>query len=263
MGGFVGDGAAVTSAVEPVAAPRWKGRVALVTGSSKGIGEAIAKRFGALGASVLVNSIRSVEEGRAVADSLPDGLYVQADVADEGECARLVETALDRWGRLDLLVNNAGAGPVIAHGDLPAATLDIWREVFSVNVFAPWALTVAAAPALAAVQGSIVNVTSIAGIREVGSSIPYACSKAATNHMTELAAKVLGPDVRVNAVAPGLVDTPRSASWDASKEAYRRMAPMRRTASANEVADAVVFLAETPFVTGEILVIDGGFRLVS
>jgi len=253
----------VTSPVEQAAEARWKGRVALVTGSSKGIGEAVARRFGALGASVLVNSTRSVEEGQAVADSLPDALYVQADVGDEGECARLVEIALDRWDRLDLLVNNAGAGPVIPHADLSAATLEIWREVFSVNVYAPWALTVAAAPALATVQGSIVNVTSLAGIREIGSSIPYACSKAATNHMTELAAKVLGPDVRVNAVAPGLVDTPRSASWDDTRAAYQRMAPMRRTGSADEVADAVVFLAETPFITGEILVIDGGFRLVS
>ena len=123
-------------------------------------------------------------------------------------------------------------------------------------------LTVAAAPALAERKGAIVNVTSIAGIREVGSSVPYACSKAATSHMTECLAKVLGPDIRVNAIAPGLVNTPRTASWEGSREVYRQVAPMRREATAEDVAEAVVFLAENPYLTGEILVLDGGFGLV-
>jgi ketoreductase RED2 len=240
----------------------WKGRVALVTGSSSGIGEAVARRFSALGASVLVNSCRSVEAGQAVADSLLDARYAQADVADEAQCAMLVDVALGQWGRIDVLVNNAGTGPVVPHQNLNDAPVGIWKEVFSVNVFGTWALTVAAAPALAETKGSIVNVTSLAGIREVGSSIPYACSKAATNHMTELLAKVLGPDVRVNAVAPGLVDTPRSETWEAAREHYRQVAPMQRSASADDVADAVLFLAGTPYVTGEILVLDGGFGLV-
>lgn len=209
-------------------AGRWKGRVVLITGSSSGIGKAVAQRFGGLGASVLVNSSRSADAGKAVADSLPDALYVQADVADEGECGRLVETALERWGRLDVLINNAGTGPLIAHSDLRAATVDVWREVFGVNVFGTWALTVAAMPELTKAKGCVVNITSLAGIRELGSSVPYACSKAATNHMTELVAKVVGPDVRVNAVAPGLVDTPRAEGWTASFEAYRQLSPMRR-----------------------------------
>jgi len=241
---------------------RWDGKVALVTGSSSGIGEAVAKRFGALGASVLVNSSRSVDLGKAVANSLPDARYVQADVAERSQCTMLVETALAEWGRLDVLVNNAGTGPVIPHQNLAEATLEVWREVFSVNVFGTWALTVAAAPALAETKGSIVNVTSLAGIREVGSSVPYACSKAATNHMTELVAKVLGPDVRVNAVAPGLVDTPRSATWEAARQHYRQVAPMQRGATADEVADAVLYVAGSPYMTGEVLVIDGGYRLV-
>jgi ketoreductase RED2 len=240
---------------------RWKDRVVLVTGSSSGIGEAVARRFGTLGASVLVNSARSVEAGQGIADSLPDALYLQADVADETQCATLVEAALSQWGRLDVLVNNAGTGPVVPHQNLNDAPVELWREIFSVNVFGTWALTVAAAPALARSKGSIVNVTSLAGIREVGSSVPYACSKAATNHMTELLAKVLGPDVRVNAVAPGLVDTPRSATWEAAREHYRQVAPMQRGAAADEVADGVLFLAESSYMTGEIMVIDGGFGL--
>jgi ketoreductase RED2 len=239
----------------------WKGKVVLVTGSSSGIGEAVAKRFASLGASVLVNSTRSVEAGQAVADALPDARYVQADVADESQCSMLVETALSTWGRIDVLVNNAGTGPVIPHENLRDAPVELWKEVFSVNVFGTWALTVAAMPALAESKGSIVNVSSLAGIREMGSSVPYACSKAATNHMTELVAKVVGPDVRVNAVAPGLVDTPRTATWDAARESYGRIAPMRRGATADEVADAVLFLAESSYITGEIMVIDGGFGL--
>ena len=240
---------------------RWAGKVALVTGSSSGIGEAVARRFAGLGASVLVNSFHSVEAGQAVADSLPGARYVRADVGDEQECARLVDVALSEWGRIDVLVNNAGTGPVVPHQNLNDAPLEIWKEVFSVNVFGPWALTVAAAPALAESKGSIVNVTSLAGIRELGSSVPYACSKAATNHMTGLLAKVMGPDVRVNAVAPGLVDTPRTETWEGAREGYRHVAPMQRSATADDVADVVMFLAENQYVTGEIMVLDGGFGL--
>ncbi len=263
MGRGVGDGAQVTGDVTSGAADRWKDRVVLITGSSSGIGKVVAQRFGGLGASVLVNSFRSAEAGQAVADSLPDALYVQADVADERECARLVETALERWGRLDVLVNNAGTGPVIPHGDLKSATLEVWHDVFGVNVFGAWALSAAAMPELAKARGCIVNVTSLAGIREVGSSVPYACSKAATNHMTELLAKVVGPDVRVNAVAPGLVDTPRTEGWTGSFEVYGQRAPMRRAATSEDVADVVMFLCESPYMTGEILVVDGGFGLTA
>jgi ketoreductase RED2 len=255
----MGDRAAVS---ERPAEERWRGRVALVTGSSMGIGEAVARRFAARGASVLVNATRSVDAGRAVAASLPDALFVQADMADEEQCTGLVSAALERWGRLDVLVNNAGTGPVVPHQDFAAAPLEVWREVFAVNLFSLWLLTTAAAPALAEARGCIVNVTSLAGIRQIGSSIPYACSKAAANHLTELTARVLGPAVRVNAVAPGLVDTPRSSTWDAARAEYHRVAPMQESASPEDVADAVVFVAEQPHMTGEILVIDGGFRLV-
>jgi ketoreductase RED2 len=160
------------------------------------------------------------------------------------------------------LVNNAGTGPVIPHENLNEATLEVWREVFAVNVFGTWAMTVAAAPALARTKGSVVNVSSLAGIRALGSSVPYACSKAATNHMTGILAKVLGPDVRVNAVAPGLVTTPRTEAWEVNHETFRTVAPMRRAATPDDVAHAVMFLAESPYLTGEVMVLDGGFGLV-
>ena len=240
---------------------RWKGKVALVTGSSSGIGAAVARRFAGLGASVLVNSFHSVEAGQAVADSLPGARYVRADVGDEQECARLVDVALGEWDRIDVLVNNAGSGPVIPHQNLNDAPLEIWKEVFSVNVFGPWALTVAAAPALAESKGSIVNVTSLAGIREVGSSVPYACSKAATNHMTELLANVVGPEIRVNAVAPGLVDTPWTADWDVIREFVRASAPMQRSGTPQDIAHMILGLVGAKYVTGEIVLVDGGLHL--
>ena len=128
-----------------------------------------------------------------------------------------MDAALERWGRLDTLVNNAGTTALIPHHDVEAASVDVWRRIFEVNVFGTWAMTVAALPALREAQGSVVNV-GVGGraCGRPGSSIPYAASKAALNHMTVLLAKVVGPEVRVNAVAPGLVDTPWTADWDSS-----------------------------------------------
>jgi ketoreductase RED2 len=258
----LGGGAAMSGPANEANEGRWSGKVVLITGSSGGIGEVLARRFSGLGASVLVNSARSVEAGRAVADSLPRAIYVQGDVGDEGHCNRLVQAATEEWGRLDVVVNNAGTGPVIPHGNLSDAPVSIWHEIFAVNVFGAWALTVAAAPALAEAKGSVVNITSIAGIRQLGSSIPYACSKAATNHMTELLAKTLAPDIRVNAVAPGLVLTPRSETWHDTQAGFLQAAPMGRLVSSDDVADGVLFFADSPYITGQILVIDGGFGLV-
>ena len=136
-------------------------------------------------------------------------------MADEADCVRLVDEMVTTHGRLDVLVNNAGTTAVIPHDDLEAATPDVWRRIFDTNVIGTWQLTVAAVPHLReSGRGQVVNVSSLAGDRPVGSSIPYACSKAAVSHMTRLLANTLGPDIRVNAVAPGLVDTPWTADWD-------------------------------------------------
>jgi ketoreductase RED2 len=234
------------------------GRVVLVTGSSSGIGEATARAFAALGDSVLVNSARSVETGKAVAASLPDALYVQADVAADDGPAALMSAALERWGRLDVLVNNAGTTAVIPHHDLEAATVEVWRRIFEVNVFGTWAMTLAAMPALREAHGNIVNVASIAGLRPTGSSIPYAASKAALNHLTVLLAHVVGPEVRVNAVAPGLVDTPWTADWDVVRQAVSQLAPLKRSGQPEDVAEVVVALASSAYVTGQVLAVDGG-----
>ncbi len=237
------------------------GRVVLVTGSTSGIGEATARRFAAARDVVVFNSAHSVAQGEALASVTPNSIYVQADVADEAQCQRLVGEVLSRVGRLDVLVNNAGRTRVIDHHDLESASLEVWREIFELNVFGTWALSVAAMKALRDSHGCIVNVSSIAGLRPEGSSIPYAASKAAVNHMTALLARVVGPEVRVNAVAPGLIDTPWTEGWDANRAFVQKVAPLRRTGTPEDIADVIVALASTPYVTGQVVTADGGLTL--
>lgn len=238
-------------------------RVVLVTGSTSGIGEATALRFAAAGDIVVFNSARSVDAGEKLAARTPGAHYVQADISIGPDCTRLIGEVIERCGRLDVLVNNAGTTKVIPHRDLEAASVDVWREIFEVNVFGTWNLSVAAMDSLRATSGSIINVSSIAGLRPTGSSIPYAASKAALNHITALLAKVVGPEVRVNAVAPGLVDTPWTADWEVIRGFVSAAAPLKRSGTPDDVADVIVALASTPYVTGQVIAVDGGLTLVT
>jgi ketoreductase RED2 len=238
------------------------GRVALVTGSSSGIGAAIATAFAGRGASVVVNSATSVEAGERLAGGLPGAIYVQADIGDPAEATRLVDATVERYGRLDVLVNNAGTTEVIVHHDLDAVTDEIWDRILRVNVVGTWNVTRAAVPHVrASGDGAIVNITSLAGVRPTGSSIPYAVSKAALNHLTILLANVLGPEIRVNAVAPGLIDTPWTEDWEDMRGAVRQMAPLRRSGTPEDVADACVGLVDARYATGQVLIVDGGMAL--
>lgn len=236
-------------------------RVVLVTGSTSGIGEATAQRFAEMGDSVVFNSRSSVEAGERLAAATPGSLYVRADIANPEECEGLLHRVLERYGQLDVLVNNAGVTKVINHRDLEAASVEVWREIFEVNVFGTWQLSVAAMPALKESHGSIVIVSSAASVRPTGSSIPYAVSKAALNHLTALLAKVVGPEVRVNAVAPGLIDTPWTADWDAVRGFVQSVAPLQRSGTSGDIADVIVGLTTTPYMTGQVVVVDGGLTL--
>ena len=241
-----------------------EGRVAIVTGSSSGIGETTARRLAALGAHVVVNSSSSVAAGEAVAASLPgEHLYVQADISDQAQGHALVDRTIERFGRLDILVNNAGWTTLVPHKDLDALTDEIFRKTFEVNVFGTWWLTKAAMPHLRnSPDPCVVNITSVAGVRPVGSSIAYSMTKAALNQMTALLAKSCGP-VRVNAVAPGLVATPWTADWDTIHAAVAASAPLRRSATPDDCAEAVLALVRNAYLTGQVLVVDGGTSLVS
>ena len=241
-------------------------RVALVTGSTSGIGAAIARVLSRAGYAVVLHSRNSADAGRTMAAEMKQAIYVQADLAFEADRVRLINEAIAAWGQLDVLVNNAGISRVIPHGDLASANSTVWHELNEVNVVAPFHLVALAESALRDAArdrraGCVVNISSHAGIRPKGASIPYAVSKAALNHMTRLLAVSLGPEIRVNAVAPGLVDTPLTAEWTEAQELWRTRAPMRRAASPDDIAKAVVMLVESDYLTGEILLSDGGLNL--
>ncbi len=237
-------------------------KVALVTGSSSGIGEAIARRLSALGASVVINSAHSVEAGQRIAAELgAKAFYVQADIADKAAGERLLAATIERFGKLDILVNNAGWTTVVPHQDLAALTDEIFAKTFDINVTGTWRLTKAAMPFLAQSEdGNVINITSIAGVRPVGSSIAYSMAKAALNQMTRLLAKSCAP-VRVNAVAPGLVATPWTKDWQAQHEAVKARAPLQRSATPDDCVEATLALLRNRYATGHIFVVDGGLTL--
>ena len=240
------------------------GQVVVVTGSSSGIGAAIARRGAQLGATVVVNSSRSVEAGEALAAELHGASYCQAEVGSEEGRERLIRYTLEEHGRLDHLVNNAARTQVIPHAELERLTTEVWRDIFELNLFATYQMTLLALPHLRrSGRGSVLNITSLAGIRQLGSSIPYAVSKAALNHLTQLLAKQVGPEVRVNAVAPGLIETPWTADWTAQHEAISRSAPLRRTGRPEDVAHAAVALLTNGYTTGAVLLVDGGVGLTA
>ncbi|MDR6292404.1 NAD(P)-dependent dehydrogenase (short-subunit alcohol dehydrogenase family) [Inquilinus ginsengisoli] len=240
--------------------------VALVTGSTSGIGAAVARRLAAEGHMVALHSRASAAAGEALAAEL-GASYTAADLATDDGPAALVRAVLARHGRLDVLVNSAGITATVPHADLKGATAEIWRRLHQVNVIAPWLLVAEAEGALreAAARGrpaAVVNIGSHAGTRPKGASIPYAASKAALHHMTRLLAKSLAPAIRVNAVAPGLVDTPMTASWVEAQRLWAEGSPMRRAARPEDVADLVFSLVRSDYVTGEVVMLDGGLNLM-
>jgi len=239
------------------------GKVAIVTGSSSGIGEAIARSLHALGASVVINSSSSVEAGQKIAESLGENaIYVQADISDKASGQRLIDETLKQFGQLDILINNAGWTTLIAHHDLEALTDEIFQKTFDVNVTGTWMLTKAAMPHLKeSDDGNVVNITSVAGVRPIGSSMAYSMTKAALNQMTVLLAKSCGP-VRVNAVAPGLVETPWTKDWQNQHDAVKAVTPLHRSATMEDCVQATLGLLRTKYATGQIFVVDGGLTLV-
>jgi len=240
--------------------------VALVTGSTSGIGASIARRLSDEGFAIVLHSRNSANVGYALAAELGMAAYVQADLAQDVDRVRLIRQAVAQWGRLDVLINNAGVSRVIPHSDLAAATPAVWQELHEINVVAPFRLVTEAEAALREASrrgrpGCVVNVSSHAGVRPKGASIPYAATKAALNHVTRLLAVALAPDIRVNAVAPGLVDTPLTADWTAAQQLWRERSPMRRAARPEDIAQAVSMLVASDYLTGEILLADGGLNL--
>jgi NAD(P)-dependent dehydrogenase (short-subunit alcohol dehydrogenase family) len=241
-------------------------RVALITGSTSGIGAATARRLARDGYKVALHSRRSADVGQRMAGECPGASYHQADLADEQATRDLVANVVKRHGRLDVLVNNAGESIRIPHADLKAATPAVWRRMLDINLIAPFVLITEAEPALrkSAESGRpacVVNIGTHSGVRPKGASIPYATAKAGLHHATRLLALALGPTIRVNCVAPGLVETPMSAGWPEATELWNTRSPMRRPAKPEDIADLVAALVANDYVTGEIVIADGGLNL--
>lgn len=241
-------------------------RVALVTGSTSGIGKAIAEKLYDDGFAIAFHSKSSVEVGQKLADSLPECTYYQADLSDQEQVKQLVANVLNQYGRLDVLVNNAGISEIIPHNELKQASPEVWRKLYEVNVIAPWVLISEAENALkeSSMEGrrsSIINISSHAGVRPKGASIPYSATKAALNHMTKLLAVTLSPDICVNAIAPGLVNTPMTQTWVNAQNLWKEKAPMARGAEPKEIAHIASMLISSGYVTGEVVMVDGGLNL--
>lgn len=238
-------------------------KVAIVTGSTSGIGAAIAKMLSQHGVSVVINSVSSVEKGQTLTKELKNSIYCQGDIGVESDCKKMIDAAINQYGRLDFLINNAGQP-----GRLPATIgfEDISNEIFSAslntNVVGTWCLTRYAVPHLKkSGDGVIINITSCAGSdpAAVSSAIPYAVSKAAINYLTKLLAKELGPEIRVNAVAPGLIITPRTKDFSVAIDKFETKTPLKRTGEPNDIAEIVMALIKSNYINGEIVVVDGGF----
>ena len=248
------------------------GKVAVVTGSSAGVGRATAEQLAALGAKVVVNYAHSEADANETVEAIRAAggvaIAMQADVGDDAQCRALVQRAVDEWGALHILVNNAGTTHFIAHDDLDAVTDDVWDDIVGVNVRGVFNCTRAAAPHMkAAGEGAVVNVASIAGVRGVGSSIPYAVSKAGVIVMTKSLARVLGPEVRVNCIAPGFIDgrwlrAGIGDGYEEVKAAIARRTPLQDVATPETCADAILaFVQSNVFVTGQTIIVDGGSSL--
>ncbi len=250
------------------------GRVALVTGGATGIGRATAVLLARSGAAgVVVNYRTARAEAETVAGEVraigAEPLCVHADVTRDAQVRQMVRQVEARYGRLDVLINNAGVTRWVPIADLEALTDEVWDEIMDVNVKGALRCTRAAAPLLSAAQGMVVNVASIAGILATAtmSSLAYGAAKAALIYLTRGLAVALAPEVRVNAVAPAFTDTPwmRTHYGDDFAQMAARAAsnyPLRRIATPDDVAGAIVgLITGGDFVSGQTLIVDGGLSL--
>ena len=247
-------------------------KVAIVTGSGTGVGAASALALAARGYDLLINYSKSEAEAEdsatACRNAGADALVLRGDVGDDAACRSMVQAVVERWGRVDALVNNAGITSFAGAANWDAVDAETFQKVVGVNALGTFQMIRACAPHLKAAHGCIVNVSSIAGALGIGSSVAYIASKGAVNAMTLYFARAMAPEVRVNAVCPGLITTRwfvdgiGSEGFEKLKTIYEGSAPLGRASTAEDVADAVLWLVEgARTVTGELLLLDSGVHL--
>lgn len=248
-----------------------RGKVAIVTGASAGLGRAIAVAFGEEGASVAVNYSKSPDGAKGTAEMVKaaggEAFTVQADVARDAEVRAMVARTLERFGRVDLLVNNAGVTRFVAFADLEGLTEEDWDRVLAVDLKGIFLCSRAVVEAMRHQgAGRIINISSMSGIKEEGSCLAYCSAKAAVMHLTRCLAKTLGPEILVNCVAPGPIsetqwneglDIPAKQAWQA------RNTVLKRLSKPQEIAEIVLFLAtKGTFITGATILADGGGTMI-
>lgn len=248
--------------------------VAIITGSSSGVGAATARLLARRGCRVVVNYSKSADAAKGVAEECrslgADAIVCRANVADDQDCKKMVAAALDKWGRLDALVNNAGTTKFVNHANLAGLEKQDFFDIYGVNVVGPYQMTRAAEAALRkSGDAAVVNVSSIAGVKGVGSSIAYAASKGALITMTKSLARVLGPEVRVNCVCPGFIagewlkEGLGEENYERARQAQEARAPLKRVCTPESVAESILgFIDGHSIITGEHIILDGGQHLV-
>lgn len=247
-------------------------KLAVVTGSASGVGAATALKLAQRGWNVLINYSKSEAEARetqaACEEAGADTLLLRGDVSKDVDCKAMVAAAVKRWNRIDALVNNAGTSVFGADAAWDNIDEEVFHRIMGVNTLSVFQMVRACLPHLKAAQGSVVNVSSVAGALGIGSSVPYVASKGAVNSLTLHFARQLAPEVRVNAVCPALI----TSRWfdqglgpgglDKAIAATEAHTPLRRPSTPEDVAEAIVWLiCGAPTVTGELLMIDGGTHL--
>lgn len=250
-----------------------KDSVTVVTGSATGVGAACARLIAAKGGRVVINYTKSEAEAKetlaACEKAGAEAILVRADVSDDAECRKLAQAALDKWGRIDNLINNAGTTKFVPPSDLDGLTPEDFQKIFSVNVTGIYMMTRACVPAMRKQgRGSVVNISSVASLLGSGSSIAYAASKGAVNTLTKALARALGPEIRVNAVLPGFIEGRwllqgyGQQAYDNLKRRYQTSSALGKTATPDDVADACIWLLEgAPLTTGELITVDSGMHM--
>lgn len=251
-----------------------KDKVSIVTGSATGLGAAVAIKLAERGSRVVINYTKSEKEAKETLELVKskgvDAILAQGDVGEDSDCRRIAQAAVDKWGRIDVLVNNAGTTQFANHADLEALTAEDFLWIYKVNVIGAYQMIRACAPHMKKVgKGAVVNISSIAGVTGVGSSVAYAASKGALNTMTLSLARSLAPEIRVNAVCPGFIGTRwfsdrfGEAQYEKIRKQQEATTPLARAGTPEDIAVSVAFFADegSDHITGETLMTDAGMHL--
>lgn len=251
-----------------------KDKVAIVTGSATGLGAAVALQLADKGCNVVINYTKSEKEAKETLAACEakgvQALLAQGDVSEDADCRHIVDETVKKWGRVDVLVNNAGGTKFANHAELDELNAEDFLWIYKVNVVGAYQMIRACAPHMKeAGKGSVVNISSIAGVTGIGSSVAYAASKGALNTMTLSLARSLAPKIRVNAVCPGFIGTRwfsdrfGQQTFEGIKRQQEESTPLARAGTPEDIATAVVFFCGegSDHITGETLITDAGMHL--